>query len=131
MEKGNFCESHHRVSRNTPGRILLGKSEDADMGVILSGAAPEAQPALSFKKPYERDSENRHLRAKLKFKCEISRGKANVMVFLGSTQGRAGSTCCSWLETSGIAHAVCQQASEAKIPHTYLLQISGSIIFTF
>lgn len=123
MEKGNFCKSHHRVSRNTLGRILLGKPEDVDMRVIISRAVPEAQPALSFKKPYERDSEsleNRHLRAKWTFNREISKGKANVVGSLGSTQERAGSTCCSCLETSGITHAVCQQASDVKIKKPHL-----------
>jgi len=31
-----------------------GKSEDGDVRVILSWTVPQAQPALSFKKSYER-----------------------------------------------------------------------------
>lgn len=39
------------------GSCSSGKSEDGDVRLILSGAISQAQPALSFKKSYERDWE--------------------------------------------------------------------------
>lgn len=67
------------------GSCSSGKSEDGDVRVILSGAVPQAQPALSFKKSYERDwerLENRHLRAKIKIQTWDKKGWGKISGFL-------------------------------------------------
>ena len=69
-----------------------GKSEDGDVRVILSWTVPQAQPALSFKKSYERAwerLENRNPRAKLKFKCEIRKRGEKCQGFSGEYTGKS------------------------------------------
>lgn len=74
MAKGNFVKLITvRPEILRAGSCSSGKSEDGDVRVILSGAVPQAQPALSFKNSYERDREagDGHLRAQLQFQREI------------------------------------------------------------
>lgn len=118
------------------GSCSSGKSEDRDVRVILSGAVPQTQPALSLKKSYERDRErleNRYLRAKLKFKREIRSGVGGkCQGFSGEHTGESRHYLL-WLfrdiRLSPPTLCASKPQTEAK-KYTCLLHISGSIAFT-
>lgn len=142
MVKGNFCETHHHVPRNTPGRILFLRRRKRQMWVwfclslffMLSLLFHLRNHMKEAERVWRTDTSEQNWGAcspgkNSNFRWE--REANNIRVSPGSTLERAGATCCSCFETSHPLLPHCQRASNRRKNTPVLFRFLGALLLPF